>query len=132
MAKKILIITLVFSYLIPLQTQAAGLVPCGGEGEDPCQLCHVFVMANNILGQLFTWVVPTIAVLMLVIGGVMFLFAGARPNMMAQAKGIITSVVVGLLIIFSAWVIVNTVLKTSGIVESPSIIEWYKISCSSD
>src|SRR3989338_10063032 len=120
MAKKILIITLVLSYLIPLQTQAAGLVPCGGEGEEPCQLCHIFIMANNVLGQLFTWVVPTIAVLMLVIGGVMLLFAGARPNMLAQAKGVITSVVIGLLIIFAAWVIVNTILNTSRIVDSPS------------
>ena len=132
MAKKILIITLVLSYLIPLQTQAAGLVPCGGEGEEPCQLCHIFIMANNVLGQLFTWVVPTIAVLMLVIGGVMLLFAGARPNMLAQAKGVITSVVIGLLIIFAAWVIVNTILNTSGIVDSPSILQWYEISCSSD
>ena len=74
--------------------------------------------------------VPVIAVLMLIIGGVMFFFAGASPNILGRAKGIITSVIIGLVLIFAAWVIVNTILTKSGIVESPSLLNWYKIECS--
>lgn len=66
---------------------------------------------------------------MLVVGGVLFLFAGAKPDTLRQAQGIITSVVIGLLIIFAAWVIVNTVLVKSGIVASPSLLQWYQIQC---
>ncbi len=109
--------------------QAAGLVPCGGPGENPCTLCHFFVMLNNIIRFVMTVLVPTVAVLMLVIGGVLFFFAGAKPATLMQAKGVITSVIIGLLIIFSAWIIVNTVLSMSGIISTPSILQWYEINC---
>jgi len=129
--KKIFLISLfllVFS-LVPLQTQAAGLVPCGNTPDDPCTFCDFFVMINNIIQFVMTRIVPVVAVLMLVIGGVMFFFGGAKPDMLIQAKGIITSVVIGLVIIFCAWVIVNTVLTKTGIVKSPSLLNWYKIEC---
>ena len=118
----------VFS-LAPLQAQAAGLVPCGGQGEAACTFCDFFVMINRIVQFVMTRIVPVIAVLMLVIGGVFFFFAGASPNALNTAKGIITSVVIGLVIIFCAWVIVNTVITKIGIVESPSILQWYNIGC---
>ncbi|MBI2626263.1 MAG: hypothetical protein HYW69_01565 [Candidatus Nealsonbacteria bacterium] len=136
---KILLISFLFLFIsLPVLTQA-GLVPCGLSADDPnqegnqttpCTLCHLFVLFNNIIKFAMTTLVPVIAVLMLVIGGVMFFFAGAKPDTLNQAKGIITSVVIGLLIIFSAWIIVNTVLNFSGIVTSPSLLKWYDIGCS--
>jgi len=59
----------------------------------------------------------------------MFFFAGAKPDMLIRAKGVITSVVIGLLIIFCAWVIVNTVIQKIGIVQAPSLLQWYDIGC---
>ena len=117
----------VFS-LIPIQTQAA-LVPCGNTPGDPCTFCHFFILINNIIRFVMFTLVPAIAVLMIIVGGVMFFFAGAKPDMLNQAKGIITSVVIGLLIIFCAWVIVNTVIQKIGIVQSPSLLQWYDIGC---
>jgi len=116
---------------MPSQTQAAllPLVQCGITADDPCTFCDFFVMINRIVQFVMTRIVPVIAVLMLVIGGVMFFFAGANPNALQTAKGIITSVVIGLVIIFCAWVIVNTVITKIGIVESPSILQWYNIEC---
>ena len=129
--KKITFLILLFLiFLSANPAQAAGLVPCGGAGESPCTLCHLFVMLNNIFKFVMFTLVPVVAVLMLVIGGVMFFFGGANPGMLTKAKGIITSVVIGILIIFCAWVIVNTVLTTSGIVKSPSVLKWYEINCS--
>lgn len=129
MAKKIFLISFLFLFLIISQAQAAGLVPCGGYGEEACTFCDFFVLINNIIKFVMTRIVPVIAVLMLVIGGVFFFFAGASPNALNTAKGIITSVVIGLVIIFCAWVIVNTVITKIGIVESPSLLQWYKIDC---
>lgn len=97
--------------------------------QNSCQLCHVFVMTNGIIKFVMLTLVPIGAVLMLMIGGAKLFFGGGKANAWNDAKGIITSVVVGLLIIFSAWVIVNTVLTKSGIVSSPSILQWYNISC---
>lgn len=137
--KKILLAGFLFLFIsLPVLTQA-GLVPCGLSADDqaqagdqtvPCNFCHLFVLFNNIVKFAMITLVPVIAVLMLVVGGVMFFFAGAKPDTLNQAKGIITSVVIGLLIIFAAWVIVNTVLKFSGIVKSDSpILRWYDIGC---
>jgi hypothetical protein len=120
---------ILFLILAGSQVQAAGLVPCGGEGEPVCTFCHFFVMINAIVKFVMFTLVPAIAVLMLVIGGVMFFFAGGSPNILSRAKGVITSVVIGLVIIFAAWVIVNTILTGSGIVQAPSILQWYQIDC---
>ena len=138
--KKIFLVVFIFLFLILGQVQAAGLVPCGGHiydnagnivGEEPdCTLCHFFVMFNNIVKFVMFNLVPVIAVLMLMVGGVMFFFAGAQPSILIQAKGIITSVVIGLVIVFSAWVIVNTIMTKIGIVNSPSLLNWYNIECS--
>ena len=127
--KKSLIIILPFLLLSFSAVQAAGLVPCGGHGEPSCTFCHFFELINNIVRFVMFNLVPVIAVLMLVFGGVMFLFAGAKPEMLMKAKGIITSTVVGLVIVFGAWVIVNTILTKTGIIDTPSILEWYNIDC---
>ena len=115
--------------LLPSLAQAAGLVPCGIDPNDPCEFCDFFVMINNIIRFVMFNLVPPIAVLMLVVGGVMFFLGGAKPSMLIQAKGVITSVVIGLLIIFCAWVIVNTVIQKIGIVQAPSLLQWYDIGC---
>ena len=118
--------------------EKGGLVPCGRSCDDPdtsknecdpCQFCDFFVMINNIIRFVMFTLVPVVAVLMLIIGGVMFFFAGAKPAILIQAKGIITSVVIGLIIIFAAWVIVNTVLTNIGIVQSDALLRWYQIEC---
>ena len=130
--KQFFLITFLFLsllFLMPAQTQAAGLVPCGGSGEEACTFCDFFVMINGIIRFVMFNLVPPIAVLMLVVGGVMFFFGGAKPGLLIQAKAVITSVVMGLLIIFCAWVIVNTIIQKIGIVQAPSVLQWYDIGC---
>jgi hypothetical protein len=122
------------------------MVPCGKEvyvdgtwqdgkcvGGTPtvisCQFCHFFVMINNTVQFLVFRFIPVVAVLMFVIGGVMFFFGGANAKLLGQAKGIMTSTAIGIIIIFSAWVIVNTILTNIGIIDTPSILEWYKVGC---
>ncbi|MDP3990750.1 MAG: hypothetical protein Q8P63_00355 [Candidatus Nealsonbacteria bacterium] len=130
--KKIILLVLLFLFLNIEPVQAAGLVPCGGQGEASCQFCHFFVLLNNIIELVVFRLVPIFAALMLVIGGIMFFLGGAKASMLLQAKGILTSVAVGLIIIFSAWVVVNTLLTKSGIVDpvrGRAIWEWNKIEC---
>jgi len=120
---------LVFLFLPLYQTQAA-LVPCGpGTEKTTCEFCDLFVLTNGIIKFILLKIVPTVAVLMLIIGGTLFLLAGAKPAYLEQAKGIITSVVIGLLIIFAAWVIVNTVFDRIGVIELGQGWHWYNIQC---
>ncbi len=133
--KKIFFISflvLFLAFLVPDITQAEGLVPCGGERQPECTICYFFVLFNNIIKFVMFKLVPPIAALMLVVGGIMFFFAGASPGMLNRAKSIIISVAIGLGIIFGAWVIVNTVLVQSEIVDpgkGKALLEWWKITC---
>ena len=119
---------ILFLLLVSLPAQAQ-LVPCGGEGQPECTICHLFLMLNNIIGFIMFKLVPPVAIVMLIVGGIMYFFAGVSPHILTQAKSIITSVVIGLTIVFCAWIIVNTILVQSGIVKAESVLKWYEISC---
>ncbi|MFH1841270.1 MAG: pilin [Candidatus Nealsonbacteria bacterium] len=121
-----------------------GLIPCGKDGdilepgESPevaarCQLCHVFVMLDGIIDFLLFKIIPLVAVLMLVIGGAMLLFAGGNTNTFSTAKNIITSTVIGLVVIFSAWLIVNTIFMFIGLSQFGFSLtgpdKWSQINC---
>jgi len=143
--KKIFFVIL-FGILIflPLASQAAcpteGLVPCGTEGC-PCQLCHFFVLFKNVVDFLLTKIIPPLAVLMIAIGGFMYVFAYLSPSqslgggsggpaLLSQAKKLIISVIFGLLIIFAAWIIVNFFFQMIGVAEWTGLKEgWWQIDC---
>ena len=127
--KKIFLIIFLFLFLGIGQAQAA-LVPCGpGTDKKDCEFCDIFVMSSGILEWIFKFIVPTVATLMFIIGGLLFIFAGAKAEMFNKAKGIITAAVIGLLIIFGAWVIVNTVFDKIEVVGLKSGWRWYDIQC---
>jgi len=149
--KKIfLIIFLVILAFLLLISSAAGLVPCGGEGEPACQLCQLFEMFKRVIDFLLIKIVPPLAVLMLAIGGFMYVFAylspaealpgGGKggPALLSQAKKLIISVIFGLLIIFTAWLLVNLFFQMIGVQKwtrltddpaTPEIEGWWKIDC---
>ena len=117
-----------------------GLVPCGydlnknGKMDyyEKCQLCHFFVMGKGILDFVLE-IVIIIAVLMFVISGFMFLFAESvlgLPALLSRAKSIIGTTIWGLIIIFSAWIIVNTIFLLIGVADWTGLREgWFKIEC---
>ncbi|MFC1789367.1 pilin [Patescibacteria group bacterium] len=108
-----------------------GLVPCGTTCC-PCQFCDFFVLFEKIIDFVLNLVI-IIAVLMIVIGGFMFLFSGANPNLFATSKRILTSTVIGLTIIFGAWIIINTFFAFIGLSDFGLQLtgpgEWFIIKC---
>ena len=54
---------------------------------------------------------------MLLIGGGMFIFSGGSANTVNKAKTIMTSVVIGLVIIFLAFMIVGVILNAIGLAD---------------
>ena len=111
-----------------------GLVPCGLgkpywegsigadgscqgtkiDGGVICQFCHFFVMFDGIVFFVLKYVVPPIAVLMLVIGGIMFYFAGGKPELVTRGKSLIKNVVIGLFLAYGAFMLIGTVLILIG------------------
>ena len=91
-----------------------------------CQLCHFFVMINQIVNFLLTAIIPAVAVLMLVIGGAMFYLGGARPDMIARGRKLVVSVLIGLLLIYGAYMIIGTLLTIIGAADMQAIGSIYK------
>lgn len=124
MSKYFKITILVILLLLPLAVSARGLVPCGGEGEPQCNLCHVFQLMQNLTKgasiAILGW-----AALFIVIGGVLILTSGGSPDKASQGKRMITYAIIGVVICFSAWIIINTVMnalaKQPG---QPGAIPW--------
>ena len=118
-----------------------GLVPCGTPGC-PCSLCDFFVMLNRIV---IFFLIPdaninqgvpliiVLAVLMVAIGGFMMLFAyaseGGGPQMLNKARSLFKAVVIGLLIAYGAWLIIDLFLQILGVTVwvGPGN-GWWKIS----
>lgn len=114
---------MLFLSLIPVQTQA-GVIPCGLSQDDPdqpgdqtvqCQLCHLFVLLDNIVDFVLFKIVLPVATLLLVIGGILFIFNAENPENVTKGKAILTSVLIGLVIIFAAYLIIGTFLNFIGL-----------------
>ena len=113
---KILIIGLFIGcFFIANQISAAGLIPCGGHGEPTCNICHFFVLIETILEFVFFKLAPPLALLMLVIGGGMFMLATGDPQKITQAKKIITSVLIGIVVIYGSFFLVGLFLQSIGL-----------------
>src|SRR4030043_977625 len=95
---------------------AAGFVPCGEPGN-PCKLCHIFVMAKTIIDFIFK-VVAVLAALMFVIGGFTLLTSAGNPSRTENGRKILTSTVIGLAIVLGSWLVINTIMVSSGLVRS--------------
>jgi hypothetical protein len=119
--------------LVGVLTDSNGKYTGGGTPTDiPCQLCHIFVMLKGISDFILFTIIPVIAVLLLTIGGVMFLISRGNPNQLSQAKAILTATIVGLVIIFAAWLIVNTLFMSIGLADWTGNLKdrWFEVQCS--
>jgi len=103
-----------------------GLVPCG-RTEDvastlidesaPCSLCHFFILIEIILEFVFFKLTPPLALLMLILGGGMFVLAAGNPTTIILARKIITSVLIGIAIIYGAFFLVGIFLSSIGLAD---------------
>ncbi len=122
--------------------RSGGLVPCGRSCDDPttpedetasCQLCHFFVMIEKWIDGLLFRIVPALAALMIAIGGGMYVLSRGDPEKLSQAKKIFASIAIGMVIIYSAWLIINLFFMIIGFSEFGLSLtgpdKWFKIDC---
>ena len=93
-----------------------GLVPCGTPCC-PCRLCDFFVLIDRILDFILFRIAPVVAVLMLVVGGGLFLVSTGNPQTITTARRIITSVFIGLAVIYGSYFFIGLILQSIGLAQ---------------
>lgn len=112
---KYLFFILIIAVLIspfPVQADFLGgpIVPCGEE-DNPCKLCHLFELANNVI-KFLSELVLIIAPVFILFGGIMILASAGVPDRVALGKRIITHAIIGVIIALAAWTILRTLFNT--------------------
>jgi len=131
MNKKLFLITLAVFLLAPSFSYAiceGNIVPCGGE-QGMCTFCHLFELTNNIIVYLMTCLAPIISGIMLILGGFYLMIAGVDPGKMEQGKQIITAAIVGLIIMFVAWILLNTFFSSLSMAKWTGLGTWWEFQC---
>jgi len=110
-------------------TSTAGLVPCGGPGEKACTVCDLLVLAQNVL-EFALKMAFLIIIGFIVYGGFRWIFSLGKEENLKAGQQIITNAIIGLVIILTAWIIVNTVfwaIKQMGGDDYTGT--WFHIEC---
>lgn len=102
---------LMMAALVPQAAQAAPLVTCGGSGQAPCHLCDLVKGVSGLINYMRT-VMVYIALTVITAMGVVYIVSAGNDGMMSMAKNGIKFSLTGIVIILSAWLIVNTLMFT--------------------
>lgn len=101
-------INLVLSIFLPKTVLAAPLLACTGAGT--CNFCTLAQTLNNI--QNWVIIVATlIAVILIAVAGFRLVYSKGDPGAVTAAKELLGNVVIGLFVMLSAWLIVDTLTK---------------------
>lgn len=134
MRKKLLISGVLFA-VIPIIALAWDigdpLVHCGRSGIAPCSLCDIFTLGQNIVDFLTKAIAPALAVLAFAMAGFKILTSGGSPGARQEGIKIIRDTIIGLLIVFGAWIIINELLVffAGTLYKTGGTMPWDKITC---
>lgn len=113
---------IIFAPILAMAQQPRGLVPWTCANLIPCNICDLWVLADNIIRFLvFTLALP-ILVLALIIGGIVWMTSAGNPTRIEKGKNILTSSIIGVFIAFGGWLIVDTIITTfanNGVLTAP-------------
>jgi len=115
------------------------LVPCGRSSDDAgtsndetesCTLCHLFLMLKNVFDLTLSLAIVT-GILMITIGGVVYIVSAGNPNLISIAKDIIKKTLIGFGLMIAGWLLVFTLLTflSTGEMVGEGSSSWFDFSC---
>lgn len=107
------------------QTPSASIVGninCAKEAGSvsECGLNDFLVVAVNVANWILG-ITGSLALLMFIYGGAVFLISSGNTEQVTKAKQIIIGSIIGLVIVFSSWLIIDFVFKAVGL---PDDVDW--------
>jgi len=122
-------IALIALALLPDTISAQGIFAGICEGTT-CSACHLAVLGNTLIDWLIGVIMVLFAVLA-VVAGFGLVTAGGNPTAVTDAKSKFTNAIIGLLIVLSAWLIVDTLMRA--LIGNNGVIQgygpWAQIQC---
>ena len=118
--KKKIFLLIVSSYLlvaifIPVLANAqAPFVRCGNPGQNACTICSVFSTLMYIYNFIVLDIATPLAVISISIGGILMMISAGNPNLLGLGKKILYAAIIGLVLVFCSWLIINIILTTIG------------------
>jgi len=111
------------AYSQGLVPEASGNSNCPGGDATYCGNYEVndFVSLAINVSKWILGMVGSLALIMFIYGGVMFLISGGGSEKISQAKKIIIAAVIGLIIVFASYLIIQFVLGSMGLTWSGKI-----------
>ena len=120
----LILLFIVFGFVFPMSVSAQalsnpgnlqfyvewGIVPCGTAATTPCTLCDLFLLADNVT-DFMVYAGFLVVSVFIGYGGLMILAGSYSESKVQRGKEILTSAIVGLLILLAAWLIVDTAIK---------------------
>ena len=97
-------------FLVPLSSMAFQIVPC----QNNCGIQDLFTMLNNIYTFIVTYIAAPLATIALVIGGIIMLTSAGNPSQFQKGKQILFLAIIGLVLAFGSYLIIETLLKAMG------------------
>lgn len=119
---KIILFSLV-TFLPDVSSAAEGLVSC--TGGDACGFCEFVTLVNTLVEWIIV-ILSTFIVLLIAFAGFRLITAGGDASALQDAKKMLISGFIGILIILAGWTIVDTGLK---LVAGGDLGVWKPVSC---
>ena len=114
MAQKLSNIRWAFGFLLvsttiffPMTSFAQGLIPCE---ITKCTFCDFFTLIQTIYKFIIFDLVPPLAIGLVAFAGFLWLISGVNQAQAAQAMKLAQGVAIGLIIVYTSWVIINFII----------------------
>jgi len=113
----------IYGKQVPVTT--GGLIPCGREWDNPdtswndtvpCEFCFLVLLINKLMNFLVE-LAFIVALLALIITGFLFITSQGNQEKLGNAKKNLKWVILGILIIFLAWIVVDFLLTAWGFLD---------------
>lgn len=104
------IIVLSLFTFIPVLTNSAGLVPCGGNGEEPCTVLHAFYLVARVTNWLLR-MAGAFAVYKIIGASWSLAISQGDEESITTNKKAFTNVVLGFCLTMISFMLINTVVN---------------------
>ena len=124
---------LVLSFLASTFPNATSIIPSTCQ-TGSCGMCDLFKGISNLINFFVFKIGPIAAGLMILIGGAIWVLSNGNEEQIRKGQDILKVTLIGLIIMYSAWLIVNTIIETLATGPNGGGIKtsWWSFTCQPD